>query len=96
LHATWLDRLDTRDVFLAMSARGRTSFNKRQKEAARRRKQQEKETKRAERAAEKKERDPNAAEEDPDIAGIVPGPQALPEEWGIVEKDEPESDDDEP
>ena len=29
-----------------------------------------------------------AGGEDPDIAGIVPGPQPLPEEWG--ESEEPE------
>lgn len=59
---------------------------KRQKESARKRKQQDKSTRRSERATERKDREPgDTAGEDPDIAGIVPGPQALPEEYGIVD-----------
>jgi hypothetical protein len=55
------------------------SVNKRQKEKNRQDKQREKEAKRRERAAAPRtSRDSGA--EDPDIAGIVPGPQPLPDE----------------
>jgi hypothetical protein len=70
-----------------MSGRGRTTFTKRQKEAARRRKQQEKEQKRAERAAERKDRPELGEGEDPDIAGIVPGPQPLPDAFQDFDED---------
>jgi len=54
--------------------------SKRQKELARAQKQKEKSEQRAIRKKEKSERParPDGAE-DPDIAGIVPGPQPLPE-----------------
>jgi hypothetical protein len=54
---------------------------KRQKEATRRDYQRKKDEKKEQRKREKSERDPSAATpgEDPDIAGIVPGPQPLPE-----------------
>jgi hypothetical protein len=54
---------------------------KRQREQARAEKQREKEQERERRKQEKANappRDPNA--EDPDIAGIVPGPQPIPDE----------------
>ncbi len=55
---------------------------KRQKEAARRDKQRKKDEKREQRKREREERSstPGAPGEDPDIAGIVPGPQPIPEE----------------
>jgi hypothetical protein len=55
---------------------------KRQKEAARRDKQRKKDEKREQRKREKEERPstPGAPGEDPDIAGIVPGPQPIPED----------------
>ena len=55
---------------------------KRQKEAARREKQRKKDEKRDQRKREREERGlpPLAPGEDPDIAGIVPGPQPIPEE----------------
>jgi len=53
---------------------------KRQKEAARRDHQRRKEEKKEQRRREKADRPPLAPGEDPDIAGIVPGPQPLPEE----------------
>ena len=31
---------------------------------------------------------PGTGEEDPDIAGIQPGPQPLPEQWGYATDDE--------
>ncbi len=55
--------------------------NKRQKELARAQHRQDKDAKRDERKklkAEKPERGPDDV--DPDIAGIIPGPQPIPEE----------------
>ncbi len=54
---------------------------KRQKEAARRDRNQKKEEKREQRKREKADRPTQASDGvDPDIAGIVPGPQPIPEE----------------
>jgi hypothetical protein len=56
-------------------------FQKRQKEIKRQEKQREKLAKRRQRAADRTTQGPRReGEEDPDIAGIVPGPQPLPEE----------------
>jgi hypothetical protein len=55
------------------------SVNKRLKEKARQEKQQDKLIKREQRKNEKDNRPARNAGEDPDIAGIVPGPQPLPE-----------------
>jgi hypothetical protein len=64
-----------------LANRGRPSVNKRLKEAARKQRQQQKAEKRAARAAEKQSKPEIDSGEDPDIAGIVPGPQPLPEEF---------------
>jgi hypothetical protein len=57
-------------------------FGKRQKELARLQYQREKAERKKERAAEKDARPARAdGAEDPDIAGIVPGPQPLPDEF---------------
>jgi hypothetical protein len=57
-----------------------TSFGKRQKEKNRIEKRQEKEAKRLQRKEERANRQrPDG--EDPDIAGIVPGPQPIPEDY---------------
>lgn len=53
---------------------------KRQKEASRREHQQKKAERKELRKREKETRGPLSPGEDPDIAGIVPGPQPLPEE----------------
>lgn len=53
--------------------------NKRQKELARLERQKEKEARREERKREKADRDPHEDGVDPDIAGIIPGPQPIPE-----------------
>lgn len=58
-----------------MSANGRPSINKRNREQARRERAKEKSERRAQRAQEKQNRLATADGEDPDIAGIVPGPQ---------------------
>ena len=55
------------------------SLNKRLKEKARQEKAQDKAQRREQRKVEKGHRAPQAPGEDPDIAGIVPGPQPLPE-----------------
>ena len=59
---------------------GSPSVKKRQKEAQRQAAQREKAARRAERKAERDNRPPPAPGEDPDIAGIVPGPQPIPDE----------------
>ena len=58
-----------------------TSFGKRQKEKNRIEKRQQKEAKRLQRKEERANRPTPAGDEDPDIAGIVPGPQPLPEDY---------------
>lgn len=64
-----------------MAKKSRATFQKREKERARQQKQKDK----AQRRLASKERRtasaPHDASEDPDIAGIRPGPQALPEQW---------------
>ena len=58
-----------------------TRSNKRQKELARKEKQRAKQERREERKRDKESRGPRAeGEEDPDLAGIVPGPQPIPED----------------
>ncbi len=57
-----------------------TSFAKRQKEKNRLEKRQEKEARRLQRKEERANR-PRPEGEDPDIAGIVPGPQPIPEDY---------------
>jgi hypothetical protein len=56
------------------------SVNKRQKEKNRQDRQREKEQARKERARDKVARPAGEGGEDPDIAGIIPGPQPIPEE----------------
>ena len=58
-----------------------TSFAKRQKEKNRIEKRQEKQAKRVQRKEERANRPRGEGEEDPDIAGIVPGPQPIPEDY---------------
>jgi hypothetical protein len=71
-----------------MASNSHATFQKRQKERARQQKQQDKAARRLEIKQNKVQngaRGPGA--EDPDIAGIVPGPQPLPEQWGESERD---------
>lgn len=56
------------------------SVNKRQKEKNRQDKQREKENARKDRAMNKATRPATVGGEDPDIAGIIPGPQPIPED----------------
>jgi hypothetical protein len=61
--------------------RGRQSAEKRRKEVARQDKKRDKAERREQRRQEKATR-PAGEGEDPDLAGIVPGPQPLPESEG--------------
>jgi hypothetical protein len=56
-------------------------MSKRQKELARKEKNKEKDVRREQRKKEKSERPNEPGQEgvDPDIAGIIPGPQPLPD-----------------
>ena len=65
-----------------------TSFLKRQREQNRRQKQREKAERRREAKARKAENPRPDGDEDPDIAGIRPGPQPLPEQWGTLDEEE--------
>lgn len=70
----------------------RPTFQKRLKEKARMEKQREKMQKRME-AKERKAQEAefrSSLDIDPDIAGIKPGPQAVPEEWAPFIPDEDE------
>lgn len=61
---------------------GPTTFRKRERERALQDKQQQKAQKRAARKEEKGRVAGRGDGEDPDIAGIVPGPQPLPDGGG--------------
>lgn len=66
-----------------MASNTHATFQKRQKERARQQKQRDKVARRLEAKQRKAQNAPRGAgEEDPDIAGILPGPQPLPEQWG--------------
>jgi hypothetical protein len=62
------------------------SIQKRQKERERQDRQKAKEEKRKQRKEEKVARVPGEHGEDPDIAGIVPGPQPVPDELIVPEE----------
>ena len=64
-----------------MATKSRSTFKKRQTELARQQRQQDKLARRVERKKERDDRpDENVGDEDPDIAGIMPGPQPLPDD----------------
>jgi len=66
-----------------MANRGGPTQMKRTKERARQQKQQQKFARRLEARRQKVQAGPRTTGgEDPDIAGIRPGPQPLPEQWG--------------
>ena len=58
-----------------------STFQKRQKERARIDKQREKDAKRKQRRDERPTRTEGEPGVDPDIAGIIPGPQPIPDEF---------------
>jgi hypothetical protein len=67
-----------------MAKKSRPTFQKREKEKARQQKRKDKEARRIETKERKATSGPRLEGEDPDIAGIRPGPQPLPSEWGDV------------
>jgi hypothetical protein len=70
-----------------MAKRSKQTFQKREKEKARVLKRQDKEARRLESKALQSNMPTVTGGEDPDIAGIRPGPQALPEEWDYIGRD---------
>lgn len=58
----------------------RPAFTKRQRERHKQQKKEDKAERRAQRRTERDTRGPAAPGEDPDIAGMIPGPQPLPED----------------
>ncbi len=75
-----------------MGNKSRPSFKKRQKEMARQQKQMDKRAQRQAKSEQRGSAARPAGEEDPDLAGIRPGPQALPDEWDYVPPNEPAKD----
>jgi hypothetical protein len=71
-----------------MAKKSRPTFKKREKEKARVQKKQGKEARRIETKELKANTVRAFGDEDPDIAGIIQGPQPLPEQWNYV-KDAP-------
>ena len=71
-----------------MAKKSRPTFQKRAKELARQRKREAKEARRLETKERKANAKPKVDDEDPDIAGIKPGPQSLPEQWGDISDEE--------
>jgi len=67
-----------------MAKRSKQTFQKREKEKARVLKRKDKEARRLESKALQSNMTTIIGGEDPDIAGIRPGPQALPEEWDYI------------
>jgi hypothetical protein len=63
-----------------MASTGRPSLAKRQKEMERQQRAKEKAQQRSQRKEERKQRPGDVDGEDPDLAGIVPGPQPIPED----------------
>ena len=71
-----------------MAKKSRPTIQKREREKARVQKHKDKEARRLEAKERKANVLPGTGEEDPDIAGIQPGPQPLPEQWGYATDDE--------
>lgn len=78
-----------------MARQSRPTFQKRLKEKARMERAREKMAKRLEAKEKKAGEVPRMeGEEDPDIAGMRPGPQAVPDEWApFIPEEEPEETD---
>ena len=69
-----------------MARQSKASFQKREKEKQRQQRQRDKEQQRIAAKQRRAEAGPRPADEDPDLAGIVPGPQPLPEQWRYAEE----------
>jgi hypothetical protein len=70
-----------------MAKKSGHTIRKRMKEIKRMEKRKNKEARRLE-AKERRAKVKLQADDDPDIAGIQPGPQPLPEQWGDIDNDE--------
>jgi len=66
-----------------MPKKSRPTFQKREREKARQQKQKDKQARRLDSKERRADAGPRLDGEDPDIAGIRPGPQALPEQWEL-------------
>ena len=64
-----------------MAKKTKATFEKRQKEKLRQQRQKDKEAQRLMNRENRPTKGPRLEGEDPDLAGIVPGPQPLPEQW---------------
>jgi hypothetical protein len=64
-----------------MAKKTKATFEKRQKEKLRQQRQKDKEAQRLANREQRATKGPRLEGEDPDLAGIVPGPQPLPEQW---------------
>ncbi len=73
-----------------MSKSSRPTAQKRAMEKARQEKQQQKEGRRLQSKERKASAGLRREDEDSDIAGIVPGPQPLPSEWGTTTESDDE------
>jgi len=73
-----------------MAKTSRPTAQKRAKERARQEKQQQKQARRLQSKEHKASSALRGEEEDPDIAGIRPGPQPLPPDWGAIPGSEEE------
>lgn len=71
-----------------MAKKSKLTFQKRARELERQRKREAKESRRLEAKDRKAKAKSGPGDEDPDIAGIIPGPQPLPEQWGDALNDE--------
>jgi hypothetical protein len=70
-----------------MTNKSKATFKKMEKEKARQQKQRDKEARRHQPKATPAAPSLKTGDEDPDIAGIIPGPQPLPEQWDEVKKE---------
>ncbi|HHO76714.1 MAG TPA: hypothetical protein ENN05_09845 [Deltaproteobacteria bacterium] len=64
-----------------MATKSQNTFKKKMREEAKRRKKKDKEARKQDRKELKSNEESIPSVEDPDIAGIVPGPQPLSDEW---------------
>jgi len=78
-----------------MAKSSRPTAQKRAREKARMERQKEKEQRRSENRERRANAPVRGEGEDPDIAGIVPGPQPLPDEWQPLPTDVYMDDDEE-
>jgi hypothetical protein len=70
-----------------MTNKSKATFRKMEKEKARQAKQKDKEARRHQSKTTDSGPSLKTGNEDPDIAGIIPGPQPLPEQWDDVKKE---------